>query len=108
MPKIRPKPILALLLIFVVGAGCLPAYQPRDIPVPAGCAQLERRAVEQGLDSLSEREFQELEFCQQQQMLRAQEEQAAYARMQGRGSESYAVLTGLSLLASLLITLAYD
>lgn len=86
---LRPPGRLALGLVFLIAlSACAPRYQPREVLIPQTCEPLIRRAAEQGVDALSERERRELAFCQQQFLLRAEEEQAAYARSQAERERS--------------------
>lgn len=84
-------PVLALALLL---SGCgqyrlirpeevtVPDYQPREVLVPERCDTLIRRAATQGMAGFSETEAREVSFCQHQQMVRAQEEEAAAKRLE--------------------------
>lgn len=98
---------IALAMVILVPAGaCAPAYQPRNVPVPADCDTLFQRAAEQGTAAFSESAMRQLNYCQDQFLLRAEEEQAAYARYQAAiqrsGLLSSAIYAGLTLLVLLL------
>lgn len=70
----------------------VPSYEPREVPVPADCEALVRRAASGGVDGLSEAEARRVGFCQHQQLLRAQEEEAASRKL-----EAHAAAAGLAL-----------
>jgi len=60
----------------------IPSYEPREVPIPASCDPLIRRAAERGLADFTESEVRELNFCQQQYVIRAQEEEAASEKLE--------------------------
>jgi hypothetical protein len=76
--------------ILVPLGACAPSYQPRSVPVPAECEQILRNAAEIGPERVAAdaAEFRRVAFCQQQQSLKAAEEQAAHARMQARAQQT--------------------
>jgi hypothetical protein len=90
--RIRPLFLLALLLPL---NGCFgyrlirpdevrtPSYEPRPVAVPAECEPLVARAAAPGgAAGLTEAEARTVEFCQHQQLLRAQEEEAASRKLE--------------------------
>lgn len=99
------RSVAFVLTVLIPFSACAPAYQPREVLVPANCEVLARRAAEQGVNSLSEGEQQQLDFCQQQQLLRAEEEQAAYAKYQVRSNQSSLIASLIYATVSLLIIL---
>ncbi len=87
------RSVALTLAALVPLSACAPRYQPREVLVPDTCEPLLRRVGEQGTDALDERELRHLAFCQQQRLLRAEEEQAAYVRYQVRNAQSTYVLS---------------
>lgn len=67
-----------------------PSYEPREVLIPAECERMIRRAAE-GAVILTEAESRSVSFCQHQQIVRAQEEEAAARRL-----ESHAAAAGLA------------
>jgi hypothetical protein len=96
--------LVSLLLVSSLLGGCasaeviragtieIPSYEPRPVAVPARCEILIQRTVDTGAGSLSEGEARDLEFCQKQQMVRAQEEEAAARRLDAHASAATFVL----------------
>lgn len=70
----------------------VPSYEPREVPVPARCDTLVQQAVAEGLAGLSEADARTLDFCQLQQIRRAQEEEAAARKL-----EAHAEAAGFAL-----------
>lgn len=60
----------------------VPNYEARAVVVPEKCDTLIQRAAVQGMGGFTEAESRELGFCQQQQLIRAQEEEAAARRLE--------------------------
>jgi hypothetical protein len=98
MPIARSlRPLGVLILALTLGA-CMgyrlvhldeievPTYEPRVVPIPAECDALIERAVTRGVATLSEVEGRTVQFCQQQQMIRAQEEEAAARRLEAHAA----------------------
>ena len=83
-----------LLALVMLLAGCgpyrlirpdevtVPNYEPREVLVPEKCDTLIRRAAVQGMAGFTEGETRELAFCQQQQVIRAQEEEAVARKLE--------------------------
>jgi len=86
----------------------VPNYEPREVPVPSECEGLARRAAGGGAAQLSEREGKQLEFCQHQQILRAQEEEAAARRLEAHAAAaSFALQVTGFLLGGTIAVLAW-
>jgi hypothetical protein len=64
----------------------IPSYEPREVAVPTECAGLIQRAATEGLARLTEHEARTVSFCQQQQVLRALEEEAAARRLESHAA----------------------
>ncbi len=64
----------------------IPNYEPRPVAVPATCDALIARAAAEGMSRFSEVEARETNFCQQQMMLRTQEEEAAAKRLESHAA----------------------
>lgn len=83
----------ALLLSLMPLGGCfgyrlmrpseikVPSYEAREVPVPAECDAAIRRAATEGTAALSEADARLVSFCQHQQLIRAQEEEAAARKL---------------------------
>jgi hypothetical protein len=70
----------------------IPSYEAREVPVPAECDALIQRAATQGVGRLTEVETRTVVFCQNQQIRRAQEEEAAARKL-----EAHAATAGFAL-----------
>jgi hypothetical protein len=98
------RTLAVLLIIAVPIGGCsqyrlaslddveVPNYDPRPVAIPPTCEGLIQRAAEQGMTSFSETDARELLFCQQQHIIRAQEEDAAAKRLEAHASAARFVL----------------
>jgi len=64
----------------------VPSYEPREVVVPAACDRLVRDAATRGMDRLTEAEARMVSFCQHQQLLRAQEEEAAARKLEAHAA----------------------
>jgi len=64
----------------------IPTYEPREVEVPARCDGLIARAATEGMTRLTETEARDVLFCQQQQIIRTQEEEAAAKRLEAHAS----------------------
>jgi len=69
----------------------VPSYEPREIVVPAECDELVRQAAAR-LDQLTESEARRVTFCQNQQMVRSQEEEAASRKLEAHAAAGRFVL----------------
>lgn len=86
--------LAALPLLLLTLNGCLgyrlirpneipvPSYEPRPVAVPADCGPAIQRAAEEGTTRLTEAEARFVDFCQHQQLIRAQEEEAASRKLE--------------------------
>lgn len=94
----RPfRPLLSLVLLVSL-SGCfgyrlvrpdeieIPTYEPREVLIPAECDALIRRAATGGAARLSPGEATTLSFCQHQQMIRAQEEEAVARKLEAHSA----------------------
>lgn len=91
----RPLRLLPLVLgLSLLASGCfgyrlmrpeeieLPTYTPRVVPIPAECEGLIVQAAERGFAGMSESNARMVLFCQQQMLLRGQEEEVAEKRIE--------------------------
>ena len=85
----------------------VPNYDPRPVLIPAECGALVDRAAREGMLTFTERETRMAIFCQQQQIIRAQEEEAAARRLEAHAqaaqfalSVTLAVLGGVAAVAA--------
>lgn len=60
----------------------VPSYEPRPVAIPATCDVLIERAATEGMRGLQEAEARMVAFCQQQQLIRAQEEETAARKLE--------------------------
>ncbi len=110
---------LLLLSLFVL-PGCsqyrlaslqdveIPNYEPRPVTIPPTCAPLIERAASEGMTRFSEAEAREVLFCQQQQIIRTQEEEAAAKRLEAHAAAArFALQTATFLVTGLVATLAW-
>jgi len=98
------RSLLALLIAVVVLNGCMgyrlvpldelaiPSYEPREVLIPAECPGLIERAATQGMAALTETESRTVSFCQQQQVLRSLEEEAAARKLESHATAARFVL----------------
>jgi hypothetical protein len=70
----------------------IPNYEPRLVLVPENCQVLIERAATSGMALFSEAEAREVLFCQQQQIIRTQEEEAAAKRLEAHAEAARFVL----------------
>lgn len=59
----------------------VPSYEARAVAIPAECDALVQQAAA-GVTTLSEAQSRSVEFCQNQHLLRAQEEEAASRKLE--------------------------
>jgi hypothetical protein len=86
----------------------IPNYEPRLVLVPVSCEGLITRAANEGMARFSESEAREVLFCQQQQIIRTQEEEAAAKRLEAHASAARFVLqTATVVFTGLVATLAW-
>lgn len=80
------RPVALVLAVYLPLAACVPAFQPRHVSIPVECEELLGRAAAQGPEAVAADEalYRRVTYCQQQRALRADEEQAAHARMQAQ------------------------
>jgi hypothetical protein len=83
------RSLLLTLVAALLAGGCtqyrlalledveFPTYEPREVAVPVTCDALIARAVAEGMREFSEADAREVLFCQQQMIIRSQEEEAA-------------------------------
>jgi len=74
----------------------VPSYEPRAVAIPAECDGLAQRAAAAGAAQLGEADFRMLTFCQHQQLLRAQEEEAVARRMEAHARTAGLVLQAVT------------
>ena len=60
----------------------LPRYTPRDVPIPAECEGMIAQVAQRGMSGLSDSDSRMVLFCQQQQMIRAEEEEVVERRIE--------------------------
>jgi hypothetical protein len=114
MHALRSLLVLALL---VSQAGCfgyrlvrpeeidLPSYEPREVPIPAQCEPLLQRAGTTDPNGLTDAEARALTFCQNQQIIRAQEEEAAARRLEAHAQAANFALQVTTVVVGALIAI---
>ena len=85
---------LLLVVLMTTSSGCfgyrlvrpgeieVPSYEPRPVAIPATCDALIERAATEGMRGLQEAEARMVAFCQQQHLIRAQEEEAVARKLE--------------------------
>lgn len=91
------RPFLVVLLLLPL-SGCfgyrlvrpeeieIPSYEPREVLIPAECESLVGRAATEGTIRFSAWEANMLSFCQHQQLIRAQEEEAVARKLEAHSA----------------------
>jgi hypothetical protein len=110
---------LSLLLVLTLGfTACsqyrlaslqdveIPNYEPRVVPLPATCEPLILRAAEEGMALFTETEAREVMFCQQQQIIRTQEEEAAAKRLEAHAAAARFALQTVTFVVTGLVAIA--
>ena len=106
--------IVLLLLSSLALSGCgyrmiradeieVPNYEPRPVPVHPQCDALANRAASEGLARFTEVEVRTLNFCQQQHIIRAQEEEAAARRLEAHAAAANFALQATTVVVGALI-----
>lgn len=86
----------------------IPSYEPRVVNVPATCEALIERAATLGMTGFSDVEAREVLFCQQQMIIRTQEEEAAAKRLESHAAAArFALQTATFLLTGLVAIVAF-
>lgn len=62
------------------------AYEPRPVAIPEDCEPLIQRAAAEGLATMTEAESRTVSFCQTQQIIRAQEEEAVARKLEAHAA----------------------
>ena len=70
----------------------IPNYEPRPVAVPERWTELIDRAAARGMTSFTDVEAREVLFCQQQQIIRTQEEEAAAKRLESHAEAARFVI----------------
>lgn len=116
----RVRAITGLLLILFAAAACgpyrmmrpdeitIPNYEPRPVLVPVTCDSLVTRAANVGMAQFSDNEARELSFCQQQHLIRSQEEEAASRKIEAHAeAANFALRLTVVTLGALIAILAW-
>ena len=91
-----------VLAVCIPASACASAFRPTEVPIPANCESLLQRAGEQGTGGFSASESQQVTFCQQQRILRAEETQAQFTQYQARSIRSAAFFSAASAIGAIL------
>ena len=111
---------VALVALMLLLSGCgpyrmmrpdeitIPDYAPRPVLVPATCDSLITRAATLGMARFSDNEAREVDFCQQQHLVRAQEEEAASKKIEAHAeAANFALRLTVVTLGALIGVLAW-
>jgi len=114
------RPIRMLLLLSLTLPACsqyrlaslqdveVPNYEPRPVLIPPSCDSLIARAATVGMEYFTEAEAREALFCQQQHIIRAQEEEAASKRLEAHAAAArFALQTATVVITGLVAVLAW-
>jgi hypothetical protein len=115
---LRPIQLLVLLLLALPACSQyrlaslqdveVPNYEPRPVLVPPSCDSLIARAATVGMDLFTDTEASEALFCQQQQIIRAQEEEAASKRLEAHAAAArFALQTATVVITGVVAVLAW-
>ena len=86
----------------------VPNYEPRPVLVPATCDSLVNRAANVGMARFTDNEAREVTFCQQQHLIRAQEEEAASRKIEAHAeAANFALRLTVVTLGALVAILAW-
>lgn len=86
----------------------VPSYEAREVAVPERCGVLIQRAVTAGTQGMEPQEVEMLGFCQHQQIIRAQEEEAAARRLEAHAAAaSFALRLTTVIVGGLIAVLAW-
>ena len=116
----RALRLAPLMLVLLLSSGCfgyrlmrpeeieIPNYDPRPVVIPERCEPLIARAAETGMTNVSEADARMVLFCQQQALLRAQEEEAAARRLEAHAeAANFALRVALAVLGATFAILAW-
>lgn len=86
----------------------IPTYEPRPVPLPARCDSLIAQVASVGMEQVTEMESRATLFCQQQMIIRAQEEEAASKRLEAHAEAGRFALQMITFVVTgLVATLAF-
>ena len=86
----------------------IPNYEPRFVVVPATCEAFIQRAATEGMSRFTEAEAREVLFCQQQQIIRTQEEEAAAKRLEAHAAAArFALQTATVVITGIVAIVAW-
>ncbi|MQA90288.1 MAG: hypothetical protein GEU90_08635 [Gemmatimonas sp.] len=112
-----PRLFISVLFFVIVFSGCsqyrlasledveFPSYEPRPVAIPANCEELIARAASEGMGLFTETEAREALFCQQQQLIRAQEEETAAERLESHAAAARFVLQSATVVVTATIAI---
>lgn len=111
---------LLALVLTLPSAGCfgyrlmradeieIPSYDPREVLVPARCDSLITRAAIGGMEGMQPSETSMINFCQQQQLVRAQEEEAVARKLEAHAeTASFALRLTTVVVGSIIAVVAW-
>lgn len=78
----------------------MPNYEPRMVNIPVTCEALIERAATSGMSLFTDGEAREVLFCQQQQIIRTQEEEAAAKRLESHAAAARFALQALTVVVT--------
>lgn len=108
------------LIVAVTSTGCfgyrlmrpeeidVPSYEAREVIVPEQCDALVRRAAISGVQGMRQDEIDMIGFCQNQQILRSQEEEAVARKLEAHAeAASFALRLTTLVVGGLIAVLAW-
>lgn len=114
------RPAAGAMLLIVTTTGCfgyrvvrpdeieIPSYEPREVLIPERCDVLIRRAGTAGTETMSEEQVAMVSFCQNQQLIRAQEEEAVARKLEAHAeAASFALRLTTVVVGSLIAVIAW-
>lgn len=114
------RPLTGALLLIVTTTGCfgyrlvrpdeieVPSYEPREVLIPERCDVLIGRAGTAGTENMSPEQVAMVSFCQNQQLIRAQEEEAVARKLEAHAeAASFALRLTTVVVGSLVAVIAW-
>lgn len=86
----------------------VPSYEPRVVAIPARCDTLIARAAAGGTERMADGEVAMVDFCQNQQIIRSQEEEAVARKLEAHAeAASFALRLTTVVVGGLIAVLAW-
>lgn len=114
------RPAACALLLVVPTTGCfgyrlvrpdeieVPSYEPREVLMPARCDVLMTQAGTAGTEAMSDEQVTMVNFCQNQQLIRSQEEEAVARKLEAHAeAASFALRLTTVVVGGLIAVIAW-